>query len=296
MNNKIDRSGGQPLKIYKELNAIEESLQRPVSPRTCHRLFHKLEATSHSLQGLQAQTVKTTSIFQQSQAQHVNELQDKIVSLYGRAVDRKVDYQVEQIAEETSHLERTLDTANPEELIRGSNLLQKHVRTLLHDHCLSRDKFPVIQRAKQTLDLAKQKLSGESASQPMRHFEWLATQAPQAEFVEEAIEFMPGEVEELFDIALLLHVHDLKQAKSRYNQLPEDTKTRIAKHMSALGGDLFRDENKTAIALVATAYELTGTSDVYLTNEEIQDLFTEATRLIAESERPSTPFDIRFIG
>jgi|GEM_PF-2062801 len=295
MENKIDRSGGQPLKIYQELHAIEESLQRPVSPRTCHRLFHKLEATSHSLQGIQRETAKSSTIFKVSQEGHVSDLQDKIVSLYGRAVDRKVDYQVDQIAEETSHLERTLDTANTEELTRGSDLLQKHVRTLLNDHCLSRDKFPVIQKAKQTLDLAKQKLSGEVAEKPIRHFEWLSTQAHQVQFVEEALELMPGEVEELFDIALLMHVRDIRQARSRYNQLPEDTKLRALKHIKALDSEIFSDD-KTSIALISTAYELTGTSGVYLTSEELQDLFTEATRIIAEEQRPSTPFDVRFIG
>ncbi len=57
-------------------------------------------------------------------------------------------------------------------------------------------------------------------------------------FVEE-IELMPGEVEELFDIAKAVYDRDFRQAKMRYNILPEDHKRRFQKHMQNLIGTAF---------------------------------------------------------
>lgn len=294
MKNMTDCLGSQPLRIHEELSRIENTLQNPVSPQTCHRVFRQLNATSDSLHGLQSQTSKTTNIFQQAKQGHFSELQDRIVTLYGKAVDRKVEFQVEQIAKEAAELEEMLGSSPADTVTKESKLLQKHISTLLHDHRLSQSQLPIIRRAKEVLSLAQSRLQGKTPSAP-RHFDWLASQTQNAYNAQEAIDLMPGEVEELFEIAAHMFNGESKQARLRFNLLPEDTKRRVQRHGHALEGALFEEKGTTAKALIATAYELTGEETMYLSNDEMSSLFQDVERIKAE-ERQEPANSSRYTG
>lgn len=294
MENMTDCLGSQPLKIHQELSRIENTLQNPVSPKTCHRVFRQLNATSSSLHNLQSHTSKTTSLFQKAQQEHLLDLQERIVTLYGKAVDRKIDFQIEQIAKEATELEQMLDSASPEAVDKESKLLQKHVSALLHDHRLSQSQLPIVNRAKDILSLAQSKISGKASSTP-RHFDWLASQPHSIQGVQEAVDLLPGEVEELFEIATLIASGGNKQAKLRFNLLPEDIKSRAMHHSNALKGALFEENGTTTKALIATAYELAGIVNMYLSDAEIRVLFQDVMHIKAE-ERQEPVKSSRFIG
>ncbi|MCX6990724.1 MAG: hypothetical protein NTX49_06670 [Chlamydiae bacterium] len=285
MTNSID---SQPLRIYTELDKIRKCTEGPVSPRTCARLFHKLDEISHSLQGLQGESAKTTSIFEQSKQEHLQDLQATIVSLYGRAIDCKVSFQVDQIAGETSHLKEALDHATPKQITKESKLLQKHVSTLLHDHRIGKEQMPVVSLAKQTLSHAEKKLKGETP-EPVHHFTWMASQAS-AQYAQDLVDILPGEIEELFDIATLLHTGLKKEAQSRYNRLPSDIKGLVAKHLEAL-----KETSLSEKALIATGFELAGTKEMYFSEEELTSFFQESMEF-GKPEKLEPIFNMRSIG
>jgi len=285
MINSIDN---QPLKIYTELDRIKKCTLRPVSPRTCARLFHKLDEISHSLQGLKQESAKTTTIFQQSQEEHFQELEETIVSLYGRAIECKVNFQVDQIAGETSHLKQSLEVGTPKQITKESKLLQKHVSTLLHDHRIGKEQMPVVSLAKQTLSHAEKKLKGET-QEPVHHFTWIASHVS-SQYAQDMIDILPGEIEEIFDIATLLYTGHKTEARSRYNRLPSNIKSIIAKHLYAL-----KETSLSEKALIAAGFELSGTEEMYFSEEELKSFFQQSMEF-SKQEKLEPSFNMRSIG
>jgi hypothetical protein len=285
MTNSID---SQPLRIYTELDKIRKCTEGPVSPRTCARLFHKLDEISHSLQGIKEESAKTTSIFQQSQEEHFQELEETIVSLYGRAIECKVNFQVDQIAGETSHLKKSLETGTPKQISKESKLLQKHVSSLLHDHRIGKEQMPVVSLAKQTLSHAEKKLKGEEP-ETVHHFTWMASQTI-ALYAQDTMDILPGEFEEIFDIATLLHNGHKKDAQSRYNRLPSDIKSIVAKHL-----DVLKQTSLSEKALIATGFELSGAKEMYFSAVELNSFFQESLEF-GKPEKLDPTYNMRSIG
>ena len=73
---------------------------------------------------------------------------------------------------------------------------------------------------------------------------------------------LPGEVEELFDIAKAIYDRDFRQAKMRFSMLPEDHKRRFQSHMQNLMAKAFDDPLETMQALIATVNELVENGEV----------------------------------
>ena len=285
MINSIDN---QPLKIYTELEKIKKCTERPIPPGTCVRLFHKLDKISHSLQALKAESSKTTNIFAESKKEHLNDLQEIIVSLYGRAIDSKVNFQIDQIAEETSKLKKAIELENLQQIARDSKLLKKHVSRLLLDHRIGKEQMPVIALAKQTLSDAEKKLK-KPTPEPAHHFTWIASQIS-AQYIHDFIDVFPGDIEEIFDIATLVHTGLKKEAQSRYNRLPLDIKSIVAKHL-----DLVKETSLSEKALIAAGFELSGSKEMSFSEEELTCFFRESIEF-EKSEKFEPSFKIRSIG
>ena len=166
--------------------------------------------------------------------------------------------------------------------------MQKHVSTLLHNHRIGKEQIPVVNLAKQTLSHAEKKLNGETP-EPVHHFTWMAGQVS-AQYTQDTLEILPEEIEEIFDIATLLHTGQKKEAQSRYNRLPSDIKGLVTKHLDAL-----KETSLSEKALIATGFELSGTKEMYFSEKELTSFFQESMEFSKQAKlEPS--FNMRSIG
>ena len=100
----------------------------------------------------------------------------------------------------------------------------------------------------------------------------------------EEVELLPGDVEELFDIARAVYNRDFRQAKMRYHTLSHDYQRHFEKHMQQLMAVPFDDALETIQALIATANELVENGESYPTSLEIDQLFLGLSQ-VNEEER-----------
>jgi hypothetical protein len=281
-----------PLRIYEELKEIETSLLRPVSPSKSHRIFHKLDTTSNCLQTMKEQAQKTCNIFQQSQQSHFQELEEKIVSLYGKIIDKKIDFQVNQIHDETHHLQETLESGSEKEVKKECRLLKKHVDKLLDEHRLPQDKLPIIFKAKEILHQAH----GHKNDKIQNHFDFISENCKPPIATEPNFDLLPEEIEELFDIALCFYQNKSKEGKTRFILMNGSIKDAVQEHASYLKITLFDEKSTTIQALLATAFELSGSHPFHMSIEEIEQFCNEALQLENQPEQVKQNLFEKIIG
>lgn len=259
--------------LQTEMQSIEgEIAQAKITPRKYQLLSKKLDAASKEVQQLE----KTTDVFSRAQAEY---LKEKVVNLAKDLVDRVVEGEVQQIQQESTSLKAGKVTA------KAIKMLETHIDTLEENHKTSIPHRRIIADAKHALLEAKAKLDGRTVA---RHFDWLAQQRP-VEFSDE-FALLPGEVEELFDIARAVYNRNMRQAKARFNALPEDHKERFQKHMRNLTAEPFEDALETMQSLIATANELVENGESYPTSQQIDQLFLGLSAI--ESKAPPLASDM----
>lgn len=268
-SNEINQLSGSRW-LQAEVQTIEGEIAHAyISPKKYQYLCRKLNAASQKLQDLE----KTSDLFARAQTEY---LKEKVVNLSRDLVDRLVEKEVTQIQHESTSLKRGNVTP------KAIKMLETHIHQLEENHKTSIPHRRIIADAKQALLDAKAKLQGQTV---VHHFEWLAKQQSSVRFVEE-IELMPGEVEELFDIAKAVYNRDFRQAKMQYNILPEDHKRRFQKHMQSLIAQPFEDPLETIQALIATANDLVENGETYPTSQQIDQLFLGLSQVTAEDRTP----------
>jgi hypothetical protein len=264
-SNEVNRFNGSRW-LQTEVQTIEgEIAHASISPRKYQSLCKKLNLASQKLQDLE----KTSDIFAKSQTEY---LKEKVVRLSRDLVERLVEGEVTQIQHESISLKKGKITP------KAVKLLETHIHHLEEHHKPSIPHRRIIADAKYALLEAKAKLEGQPLT---HHFDWLAKQNP-VRFVQEEIELLPGEVEELFDIARAVYNRDFRQAKMRYHALPEDHKRRFEKHMQNLTAQPFDDSLETMQALIATANQLVENGESYPTSQQIDQLFLGLSQVIEE--------------
>jgi hypothetical protein len=157
--------------------------------------------------------------------------------------------------------------------------LETHIAELERNHKTSLPHRRIVAEAKAALCEAKAKLEGKPSP---KHFQWLTNQKNSLTL--EEIELLPGDIEELFDIAKAIYEHDMRQAKIRFNQLPDDHKRRCKAHLQNLMAKAFDDSLETIQALIATANELVQNGETYLTRSQIDQLFLGLSQVIEEEK------------
>jgi len=261
--------------LQAEMQTIEGEIARsPISQKKYQLLSQKLNTASQKLQDLE----KTTDLFAKAQADY---LKEKVVALSKDLVDRLVEGEVTQIQQESSSLKKGKITA------KAVRLLETHIHQLEENHKTSIPHRRIIADAKHALLEAKAKLDSQPA---IRHFDWLAKQP--VRFVEE-VELLPGDVEELFDIARAVYNRDFREAKMRYNALPQEHKRRFEAHMQQLMAISFDDPLETIQALIATANELVENGESYPQAAEIDQLFLGLSQVTAEDKVDGKVFSIK---
>jgi hypothetical protein len=269
-SNEVNKPSGSRW-LYTEVQTIEgEIAHAPVSPRKYQSLCKKLHLASQKLQDLE----KTSDVFAKAQTEY---LKEKVVSLSHDLVERLVEGEVTQIQHESTSLKKGRIT--PEAI----QLLEMHINHLEEHHKPSIPHRRIIADAKHALLDAKEKLEKGQGQPLINHFDWLATQNS-VRFVKDEVELLPGEMEELFDIARAVYHRDFRHAKMHYQTLPEDYKRRFEKHMQNLTAKAFDDPLETMQALIATVNELVENGEAYPTSAQIDQLFLGLSQ-VTEAER-----------
>jgi hypothetical protein len=250
--------------LHSQVRTIEGKLaDSPISPKKFELLTKQLDGASKKLQVLE----KTSDVFAKAQTGY---LQEKVVSLSKELIDRLVQGQISQIQEESFALRKKISQGTVKKL-------ETHIKTLERNHKTSIPHRRIIADAKNALLEAKARLEGKPV---MKHFEWLASQKNIR--LLESIELLPGEVEELFDIAKAIYDRDFRQAKRRFSTLPEDHKRRFQRHMQNLTAKPFDDPLETMQALIATVNELVKNGESYPSRDQIDQLFLGLSQVTNE--------------
>lgn len=262
--------------LHSEMLTIEgEIAQASISPKKYQSLCKKLNLASRKLQDLE----KTSDLFAKAQTEY---LKEKVVTLSRDLIDRLVEGEVTQIQHETTSLKEGKIT------LKAIKLLETHIHHLEENHKTSIPHRRIVADAKHALMEAKAKLEGQPLT---HHFDWLAKQNP-VRFVEE-IELLPGEVEEIFDIAKAVYNRDFRQAKMRYHTLPENHKRRFEKHMQTLMANPFDDPLETMQSLIATVNELVENGESYPTSQQIDQLFLGLSQVTEEERAEGKVFSFK---
>ena len=261
--------------LHTQVRSIEGELARsPISQKKYQDLTKKLNAASRELQVLEK---KTSGVFAQAQT---NYLKEKVITLSKGLVDGLVERKVSQIQQESSSLKKRISQG-------AVKKLETHINQLERNHKTSIPHRRIIADAKHALLEAKAKLDGKPVT---KHFDYLASQKNVRILGD--IELLPGEVEELFDIAKAIYDRDFRQAKMRFNMLPEDHKRRFQSHMQNLMAKPFDDPLETMQALIATVNELVENGESYPSRDQIDQLFLGLSQL--NDEERIMPFKAPF--
>lgn len=238
-------------KIESQVRSIENELNEPLNVAQCTNLFRRLDTTQ--------QTLKRIPIGTRSQATALEKLDGRIVTLFGKISEKALDSEVKEIQERASYIE------TPEE----RELLEDEIGTLYATHTLSPEYRRILSWARTTLQ-------SKSAASTVNHFEWIAAQKPQINFLDT---FELGEIEDLFEIAVWFEAGNRKEAKIGFNQLSETARRKVKQHCENLGGALFENPLETIQTFIAAAHDLAGTFEGYYSALEVAEFFAERREL-----------------
>lgn len=252
-------------RLQSEVQTIAgEIADASISPKKYQHLFKKLNHALETLVELETQK-KMTSLFAKAQVQH---LREQMIKLYGDLENGLIKREVSQIKE------KSISLKNGRLTLKAVKKLEMHISELEKNHLTSIPDRRIIADAKYALLEAKAKLDGKPIA---KHIQWLAKQKS-VQFTEETT-LIPGEVEELFDIARAVYNRDLRQAKMRYHTVSEGHKQIFHKHMQNLLAKPFDDLLETIQALLATANELVENGESYPSSDQIDQLFLGLSQL-----------------
>lgn len=254
--------------IQSEVQTIAgEIAHSPISQKKYQNLSKKLDKAFVSLQDLETKD-KMESLFLQAQR---GQLKEQMVKLYGDLESGLVKREVTQIQQESTSLRQGRLTS------KAVKKLESHIAELEKNYLTSVPDRRILADARQALVEAKAKLAGRPL---VNHFDLMASQK-NVRFVEE-VELLPGDIEELFDIARAVYNNDFRQAKMRFAGLPEEHRRRFDRHMQQLMGRPFVSTLETMQALIATANDLVENAEKYPTREAIDQLFMGLSQLDGE--------------
>ncbi len=267
ISKKIDKQS-ESRWLQSEVQTIAgEIAQSPISPKKYQHLSKKLDHALETLREIEGKA-KAENVFAKAQTEH---LKEQMVKLYGDLEDGLVKREVSQIQEESTGLKKGRLS------LKAVKKLELHISELEKNHLTAIPDRRIIADAKQALLEAKARLEGKPI---VRHFDFLSSQR-NVQFTAE-IAFLPGEIEELFDIARSLYNRNIREAKMRYSSLPEEHKRKFEKHMQNLMAIPFEDVLETMQALIATANELVENGESYPTSQQIDQLFLGLSQCSAE--------------
>lgn len=131
--------------ISKKLNDIQAWLNHPISPERCRIICNQLGSIREQLEAIKQFIETESTVFSGSLLLDIDPLEKKICFLYGKAIDKKVDFQVNQIKEQTILLQK-------KPTIKSSIQLQQYLNELLDHHRPGIEHRDVIYQARKMLE------------------------------------------------------------------------------------------------------------------------------------------------
>lgn len=252
------RSFYNPIVLRNQLQKISADIHRlPLVPRRYRALSSQLDRILKALEHLTLEE-KAPGIFIKTQAQT---LITKCCSLYRELEEGVIYRKLYQIQQESIAIQK--GNLN----LQSVKALETHLKTLMKDYAPSIEERRTLLKAKRTLAIAKKHLSqGTSPS----YSEWLPVKSSPSQspiFFQEA--------EELYALGQAVYEHSFSFARAHYHCFSQSIKNLVEKHLSYLNGTIFKDRMKTIQALIAAANDLVGSSEDYLSLEEIDQLYMD---------------------
>ena len=131
--------------ISKKLNDIEARLNHPISPERCRIICNQLGSIRERLEAIKQFIETESTVFSGSLLLDIDPLEKNICFLYGKAIDKKVDFQVDQIKEQTILLQKKTT-------LQSSLQLQQYLNKLLDHHRPGIEHRDVIYQARKILE------------------------------------------------------------------------------------------------------------------------------------------------
>ncbi len=245
----ITSQKGLPFQVQTIAREIDTA---PISPKKYKVLSNRLDTTFKAL------------LAQKNDNPFLESLQGRCVDLYQKLEDGSVEWEISQIQKEALDLKKGAPSP------RAIQQLESHIQALLKNHAPSQEQNKILFDAKCALSQAK---GGPIPS----HFEFISQQQNIRSL--DMLELIPGEIEDLFDIARAVHNGNLKKAKIHFQTLPQKHKSRFEGHMRFLGAEAFINPLETCQALIATANDLANNTDLYPTERQLDVLFAGVSEL-----------------
>lgn len=254
--------------LQLEVQTIAGEIARhPISRRNYRLLSKKLDNALGTLQVMETQS-KTHQFF----ANRTSDLKEQVVQLYKDLEDGLVQRQISQIKEEST-------------LLKQGQLTQDKIKKLkMNISKIEKNYLPSIEDRKVIAEAKSAVLEATAKNKPItHHFDFISSQK-NVHFVEKP-ELLPGEMEEILDIARAVYNGALRHARMLYNSLPQEHQSRFEKHMQHLMAKPFVDVLETTQALMAVVNELVGNGQGYLNQVEIDQFFLGICQCEPEENR-----------
>ncbi|MES2198961.1 MAG: hypothetical protein V4489_02185 [Chlamydiota bacterium] len=219
-------------KVLSTIQDVEIRLKKPVSKHVFGRLFTLLEDIQKECQD--------------------PDLQDKIISLYGKIIDRYVDTEIQKIAVLAEKPNQNLE------------ILRKKIADVKL-YGISKENFSILKKAEQKIQQNNEALCLTASQNSPVEIEW---------------------VEEVFTLASMIYHKENEKIKSTYQNLPKEVHQSLLNHLIFLETTLFQNDFLMMQALFATAHELAERPLIkYPTSQEIHHFFKEE-KIIKKADHP----------
>ncbi len=255
------------INIYAEVSSLANAIATSsISREKYHLLSKQLDNALNYLQQMETQG-KVHHLF--------HNLKETLVNLYKDLEDGLVRTELSKIQAGSLSLRQGRISR------QAIRFIEKRVKQLEQNYSGSVPEKRILAEAKEALAQAKLRLCGLVSKKQNPLF----TQERQGTYTEETFLY-PGEVEQLFEIAEAIYYNrPLTQAKSRYNTLPEEHKSRIQHHLGLLSATLFENPIETMQALIATANDLVENHEGYPSLQQLHSLFLGLSEIQNTEER-----------
>jgi hypothetical protein len=294
------------LDLQRQLQSIEQQLKfNRNSPVDREQIIDALENTHQSLQALQRRTAtigvfakcaltKNVDEFLQarslSELEELNQLKEKIISLYGDIYTLSIDEEIAGIRSEAEDLGRSLSQGDLNEICRNINILSKHIDTFCRNHRPSRHDRHTIAFARETLKKADQILFDKVLGPTLNQFNLLALRRTATLNIYD-IEDLEPDIVALFEIAELYYQQHFKNAQTQFNRLAQSVRKKVFAHLEKTNKTLNEGQQEVypmIQALIATAHEISDSDDGegYLSKKDIDSLFQEIDAVKKEDASP----------
>lgn len=261
--------------IYAEIRSLTQEISTaPVSKERYQLLSQRLD---HALQALHAweATGKANKLFN-------SYLKERMINLYKHLEESRVQLELSRIQAGALSIKEGRITK------KAFLLLKKRICQLEESYKGSIEERRIIAEAKMTLSQAEAQLK----TPPLK-----ATLVPLSLYHKHSARqkegYLPGEVEALFEIAEMIFCNrNTSQTRARYYSLPLEQRLSVEAHLKRRGDShVLLEQMQPPIpliqALIATANELVGNDEGYPTQQQIQDLFENLSKLAISPQEES---------